>query len=237
MSKTICPICGSKIKAAGRTVFCQCGWHKSFNHANGLKIQKTITKNLIIAGFLLMGSAIHLSEWGSSALSIVPLKARQWTGLLSQQAYGDLQKICMNLKKYDCVESAHRSFYRSSNDLSALHALGELQYRRGLVDEAKQTYTQYFTKKGKNVKAAYNYAQILEKSGNTKRALDYYKYALTVNPEVAQVSVMRAYISLLMKDGQHAKAKAELNKFQTMVKKSTSLVQNEFHNWNKQARS
>ena len=237
MNKTICPICGSKVKAAGRTVFCQCGWHKSFNHANGLRIQKGITTNLIIAGFVLMGSVVHLSEWGSSSLSIVSLKARQWTGLLSKQAYADLKNICMNLKKYDCVESAHQSYFRSSNDLSALHALGELQYRRGLLDEAKQTYTLYFTKKGKEVKAAYNYAQILEKSGNTQQALGYYKYALKASPEVAQVSVMRAYINLLIKNGQHAKAKAELSKFQSMVKKSTSLVQNKFQNWKKQARS
>ena len=233
--KTVCPVCGSKTESAGRMMYCRCGWHKSFNRAGGLKIQKAIITKLLVTSFVLMGSFVYLSEWGSSSLAIVPLKARQWTGLLNHKAYTKLHDICMSLKKYDCVESAHRSFFRSSKDLSVLHALGEFQYRRGLLNEAKSTYTMYFTKKGNGVKAAYNYARILEKTGHTKHALQYYKYALNINKEVAEISVMRAYIKLLIKDGQHGRAKVELRKFKSLVKKSTTLVQNDFKQWNKKA--
>ena len=226
-----CPICGSKTKSAGHTVFCQCGWHKSLNQAQKKQVQKIIIKNLILAGFFIMGSFFYISEWGTASLSIVPLKARQWTGLLNQNSYEDLKSICLKLKKYDCVEKAHLSYFHSSKNLEVLHALGEFQYRRGLLNEAKQTYTMYFTQKGTSIKAAYIYAKVLEKAGQHQSALEYYLYALKAQPNVAQVTVMKSYINLLKLMGQHQKAEIELKKFQSLVKKSTSLVQNNFKNW------
>ena len=232
---TKCPICGSQTNRTGATVSCRCGWYKSFNQAGVNRLQKSIVINLLAAGFLLMGSVVYISQWGSASWSIIPLKARAWTGMLNSSSYAQLEKICTQLKKYSCVEGAHRSYFKSSADLNALSKLGDFQYRRGLFSKANNTYKLYFTKKGRGVKPAYNYARVLEKLGRNSRALEYYKYALKAEPAAVQVSVMRAYINLLVKEGLHARAKKELNAFEMIVKRSTSLVQQEYKVWKNQA--
>ncbi len=229
--KTICPICASQaLKRVGDTVSCQCGWYKSFNKVHSSRLQSKVVKNLFIAGFMLMGVVFYVNQWGSHSLSIMPLKARQWTGLLNQDSYKKLQSICMQLKKYNCVESVHYSYFRSSKDLQALHSLGELQYRRGAFNKAGDTYKMYFNKEGRGVKPAYNYARILEKLGHNKHALKYYKYALSADKKIVQVSVMRAYINLLVKQGFKSKAAKELKAFKKLVKRSTAYVQQEYKN-------
>ncbi|MYE07719.1 MAG: hypothetical protein F4X95_03085 [Oligoflexia bacterium] len=229
-----CPVCGSKANKAGHTLFCKCGWSKSLNKKTEMMIQKNIVKNIFIAGFGLMALAMYLGHWGSASLKIAPLKISQWTGQLNKDSFTKLSDICASLKKYDCVEKAHISFFRSSGNLEILEQLGDFQYRRKKFNQANKTYNQYFTNKGNSVKAAYNYARILEKAGNTEAALSYYKYALEARPGTIQVTVMRSYIDLLVKSGQRNKAKQELLKLKPLLSRVGSLVKQEYNRWNKQ---
>ena len=118
--------------------------------------------------------------------------------------------------------------------MKILAKLGEFQYRRNRLESASKTYKEYFTKKGSSVKAAYNYARILEKQGQVEFALSYYQYALNARPNTVQITVMRAYINLLVKSGQVNKARQELVKFKPILKRSGSLVQQEYERWQKQ---
>ena len=177
MTHLNCPVCGTKLNKAGNTLFCKCGWQKSANKQQERTAQKKIAKNIFLSGLVLMSIVIYVGNWGASSFKIVPLKARQFTGMLNQKSFASLKNVCMSLKKYDCVENAHKSFFKSSGRLQVLESLGEFQYRRNKLSEASKTYGLYFTHKGNSVKSAYNYARILEKSGDKKSALSYYKYA------------------------------------------------------------
>lgn len=234
MNFSNCPVCGSKIKKAGNTLFCECGWHKSMNKKQEMKVQNKIAKGIFIAGLGLMSFIVYFSHWGSSSFTILPLKVRQWTGQLNEQSFSKLTNVCMSMKKYNCVEKAHNSFFHSSDDLKILEQLGDFQYRRKRFNQAAKTYKQYFTRKGKSVKAAYNYAHILEVQGQTDFALSYYEYALKARPGTVQVTVMRSYIDLLVKSGQVSKAKQELLKLKPLLKRAGSLVQQEYDRWKKQ---
>ena len=234
MNKINCPVCASSLKKAGHTVFCDCGWHKSLNKKEQMGVQKKIAKGLVIAGISLMGAVVYVGNWGSSSLSIIPLKAQQWTGQMNEKSFARMKSVCLQLKKYGCVEQAHRSYFRSSGDLQALEELGEFQYRRKKFTQAGKTYAQYFSQKGQGVKPAYNYARVLEKAGQTDHALSYYEYALKSRAGVVQITVMRSYLNLLVKSGQVSKAKAELLKFKPLLKTAGSLVQQEYERWMQQ---
>ncbi len=229
-----CPLCGLEIKKAGKTLFCKCGWSKSCNEKLQKLIQKKIAKNIFLAGLGLMGGIIYLSYWGSASIKIIPLKVSEWTGQLNEKSFSSLKNICMNLKKYDCVENAHKSFFKSSGKMEILEQLGDFQYRRKKFSQASNTYNRYFSQKGNSVKAAYNYARILEEMGDTGSALSYYRYALKARPGVIQITVMRSYIDLLVKSGQKYKAKQELLKLKPILKRADSLVKQEYNRWKKQ---
>ncbi len=229
-----CKVCGSKLKKSGQTVFCQCGWHASLNNKVLVQRDKKVIKGIVVASVALMLSVAYLGYWGSSSLSIIPLKVAQWTNSLDQSSFAELKNICMHLKKYDCVEDVYTSFYRSSDDLQALSELGHFQYRRKDFHSAAQTYQVYFKNQGRDVTAAYNFARLLEKSNNQADAERYYKFALMSRPGVVQITVMRAYIDLLVKTGQIQKAKRELFEFRPLSKRAGALVQQEYSRWQKQ---
>ena len=179
-----------------------------------------IKKNFHLQESALMGLVVYLGNWGSSSIKIAPLKVQQWTGQLNEQSFSRLTETCMKLKKYNCVEKAHSSFFHSSSDLKVLEQLGEFQYRRKKLSKASATYNKYFTKKGNSIKAAYNYARILEEQKQVKHALSYYEYALKAQPNTVQITVMRSYINLLVKTGQVNKAKQVLAQFKPLLKRS-----------------
>ena len=229
-----CPLCGEKFNKAGKTFFCQCGWHKSCNKKIQSRIQKEVAKGIVMAGIGLMAGIVYINHWGTSSFKAMPLKIAQWTDQLNESSFTSLKKMCLELKKYDCVEQAHHSFLRSSGNLEVLAELGNFQYRRRKFKAASMTYNQYFTKKGKDVKAAYNYARILEKEGKAKSALSYYEYALTMHSNTIQVTIIRSYINLLVKSGQHNKARQQLLKLKPLLKNASVLVQQEYDRWNQQ---
>ena len=230
-----CPTCGADIEQAGKTLMCpECGWHKSFNGRQKMKIQNKIAKGIFIAGFGLLSFIIYVGSWGPFSFSIIPLKVSQWSGQLNERSFERLKDICMNLKKYDCVEQAHLSFFQFAGRLDTLERLGEFQYRRKKIEAAYKTYSQYFENEGKSIKAAYNYARILEQQGKVQHALSYYKYALKARPGKIQVTVMRSYLNLLVKSGQIRKAKRELLRLKPILDRAGSLVQQEYERWKKQ---
>ena len=228
-----CKVCGSKLKKSGQTVFCQCGWHASNNHKSLTRLNQKAIKGIVAVSFALMLGVAYLGSWGSSSLSIIPLKIAQWTNSLDEASFTKLKNACMRLKKYDCVEGAYASLYKSSRDLQALSELAHFQYRRKDFHSAVQTYRLYFKNQGRDITAAYNFARLLEKNSNTVDAEKYYKFALVARPDVIQVTVMRSYIDLLVKTGQVKKARKELVDFKPTLKRAGSLVQQEYVRWQK----
>jgi len=231
MSTFKCPLCASTMNKMSQTVYCDCGWHKSFDKKYQMKTQGKITLGLMVAGCLLIGVFFHLKHWSSFSLSIVPLKTMQWSGWLAKKSFTQLKTICMNLKKYDCVEEAYRSFFHSSADINILAQLDHFQYNRKKFNRAAKTYKKYFINKGNDIKTAYNYARILESKGYTDKALAYYQYAIRAEPHTIQVTIMRSYIDLLMKLGKVDRAKKELSDLAPLVMKSSSLVKQEYERW------
>ena len=233
MNTLNCPACGGKLQTAGNTNFCKCGWSKSFNKTREKEMNWSIARNMLFASFFVVGFMVYFGYWGSASLQIIPLKVQQWTGSLSPSSFAKLKTVCMELKKYNCVESAHTSFFQSSKELEVLEQLGEFQYRRNRFSAASQTYNLYFTQKGSSIKAAYNYARLLEKENQIDMALSYYEYALKARPNTLQITVMRAYIDLLIKVGKPEKAKQALIQLRPFLKASNPIVQQEYNKWSK----
>ena len=228
-----CKVCGSVLQKSGRTMICKCGWNISFNRKALNKKNGSVIRGIALTSLGIMMGFAYLGSWGSSSLKIIPLKVQELTGSLNKQSFENLRQICFNLKKYSCVESAHQSFFNSSKDINVLHQLGEFQIRKKDFNAALQTYKRYFQLEGKDIKAAYNFAKLLEKAGNKSSAEEYYKFALTVKPDVVQVTVMRAYINFLVNTGQIDKAKKELQDFKPLLDRAGAVVKQEYSRWQK----
>ena len=227
-----CPLCGSHLEQAGNTLVCSCGWNALKNPKRIRAIQRAIAKGILGLGVVLMAVFVYVGMWGASSLSIIPLKAQVLSGTLKQSSFDRLKDICMGLKRYDCVEGAFRSYYKSSSDIELLGQLAEFQYRRRATNRSMESFYQYFSKKGRSLKVAYTYGKLLEEQNQSQKALEYYKYALSLDTSSIQVSVMRRYIGLLVKMGQKSKAVAELQLYGSKIDNASQLVKQEFSRWN-----
>ena len=228
-----CPRCGANLDQAGNTLLCSCGWNGLKNSKPIKIIQRAIASGMVGLGVVLMAVFAYVGMWGSASFKIIPLKVQELSGTLGEKSFDQLTDICMGLKRYDCVENAFQSYFNSSQDIELLGQLGEFQYRRKAQDRSMESFYRYFSGKGKSIKAAYTYGKLLEEKGQKDKALEYYKYALSLDTDSIQMTVMRRYIDLLVRTGQRGKAMAELRSYGPKVRQASELVKQEFSRWNK----
>ncbi len=191
-----CPRCGSNTEKVGQTLICKCGWIYSKKEEVP---QNSIIIGMILAFTLFAGALFHFFQWGSYGLTIFFAGA------------SDKVKICMDLKKYDCVEKNYMRLFQSSSDLAHLEELGELQFKREKFADAGNTYSLYFSKKGRSYKAAYYYAHSLVKTGNVESAIQYFDSILRSKPHILMVTIVESYLAVLVSHNRIGKAKEILS--------------------------
>ena len=213
-----CPRCGSQVEQVSQTLICKCGWTFSKKEESS---QSTVIIGMILTFTLLAGSLFHFFQWGSHAF-----------GILFASPYEKI-KICMNLKKYDCVEHNYQLSYEKTEDLVLLEELGEIQFKREKFEEANKTYSRYFSnKKGKSYKAAYYYAHSLAKTGDIESAIKYFDIILRNKPHVLMVTVMESYLEVLVSHNRIKKAQQLLAKLSRENRNATETV-NQIQVWRK----
>ena len=188
-----CPRCGSQTERVSQTIICKCGWTYSQKKESS---QKTVIIGMVLAFTLVAGSLFHFFQWGGHAFSIV------FAGPAEKI------KICMGLKKYDCVEHNYQASYEKTGDIAFLEELGEIQFKREKFNEAKQTYSRYFSNESaKSYKAAYYYAHSLAKTGDIEKAIKYFDVILKNRPNVLMITVIESYLDVLVSHNRIRKAR------------------------------
>ena len=190
-----CPRCNIQLKKIGNTLICDCGWLHS-NKKEGS--QAYVVSGMILSFFLMAGILFHTFQWGGYGVKILFASA------------SDKLEICMDLKKYNCVEDNYQALYNQTGDLKYLEELGELQFKRERFEASKKTYQLYFSKEGRAYRSAYYYAHSLAKTGNLEEAIQYFDSILKSNPSVLMVTIMESYLQILVSNNRIQKAKEVL---------------------------
>ena len=217
-----CPRCGSQIEQVSQTLICKCGWTYSKKEESS---QSAVIVGMILAFTLVAGSLFHFFQWGSHALNILFASPSEKI------------EICMDLKKYDCVEHNYQLSFEKTGDISFLEELGEIQFKREKFNEARETYGLYFSKnssqnQGKSYKAAYYYAHSLAKTGDVETAIKYFDIILRNKPHVLMVTVLESYLEILVSHNRIGKAKEILARINRENKGAVDTM-NQIQVWRK----
>ena len=105
-----CPRCGGLAQQVGETRICKCGWSAS---SAADPSQKGIVFSLFLIAGAIAGIGFHVFQWGGYSLTVFTAQPQK------------MVSICMNLKKYDCVESNYEKLYNETGDNVHLEQLGE----------------------------------------------------------------------------------------------------------------
>jgi hypothetical protein len=145
----------------------------------------------------------------------------------------DLRKIadiCMERKKFDCVENAELQLYNKNpkGELAVLAKLGHLQFERKEYDRVVKTLTPYFAGHGRSGDVAYDMARALVHTGRAKASIRYFHIAERAKPKVFQVNVSRDYVLALMETGNWHRAKVLVDYYRGRSATSSMFMNDQY---------
>lgn len=206
-----CPLCKLDISEERKKqtpVICNhCGFSGSgksekIEHQGEMKTIKVF----IGIAVLFVASYIQISNWDRHSLEIIPLKVKEVVGGKSVQDSERLAEICMDLKKWDCVEAEYGIVAKSEPD--QVLRLANFQMKRAKYQEAAQTFYSFFQSGGEDLEASYSYAKALAQLGEVDEAIKYFDQVLAARPDVRQVTVVQNYVKLLMDHQRYDQAQS-----------------------------
>ena len=187
--------------------------------------KQTIILFGLVAAFAL-GSYMQLVNWDNHSLEIIPLKVKETLGMSSKEDVDQTAQICMDLKKWDCVETNY--IKSGSEDQTKLPRLGNFQMRRAKYNEAAQTYYGFFQKGGNDLEASYSYAKALAQLGQVDEATKYFEQVLNARPDVLQVTVVQNYVKLLMDHQRYDQARKLIQNIRGKGPETAAFMDAEF---------
>ncbi len=214
----VCSRCGSVANKVGQTYICKCGW--SLSQSDETLSQKSIIVSLFFIATFIATALFHFFQWGEHGLSIL---------------FANNEKkieICMDLKKYDCVENAYLKHFQETGDVHFLEELAEMQFKREKYADSEKSYQMYFAKGGQSYKAAYYYAHSLAKNNQIDSAIKYFDSILRSKPEVLMITVVESYLTVLVSNNKLNKAK-EVISWVKKVNKNSVNTQEDIKRWEK----
>jgi tetratricopeptide (TPR) repeat protein len=209
-----CPQCKLDISPERkkiRPIICN---HCGYTSGNDQKLENEIQKKTIIAFFavsiFVIAAHIQLSNWDKYSLSIIPLTVKEMMGADGPADFEAKSEMCMELKKWDCVEAAYLK--AAAVDPVKYQRAGDFQMKRQKWNPAAQSYYKFFQAGQQNLDASYSYAKALAKLGQVDDAVKYFDQVLAAKPDVLQVTVVQNYVKLLMDAQRFDQAKVLISK-------------------------
>jgi len=170
--------------------------------------QKFVRATVVFA-VLLVAAFVHVVQWDRHFFSIIPLQIKSMTGLANSQDLRKIATICTERMKHSCTESAlFKLAHLESNNPDVLFELAEVRRKTGQSDGAVAAYKAHFERDGQQPGAAYEWARIEQSRGHIDAAKELYKRALELKSEVLQVTVIQAYVQMLLQARLYSDAKS-----------------------------
>lgn len=226
-----CPRCKMDISLERRKqtpVICD---HCGYTGAPGpALVRKAAEKQTLIiyVSFVTIAVAcfMQIMSWDSHWLDSIPVRMKGTIGLGSAADVERMAEICMDLKKWDCVESEYHK--AGSIDSTKLSRLGHFQMKRAKYHDAAQSYYSFFSKGGSDLEASYNYAKALAQLGQADEATKYFEQVLAARPDVLQVTVVQNYVKLLIDHGRNDQALRLINDIRGKGPETGSFMESEY---------
>lgn len=227
----MCPRCQLTIsdeRQRSTPIICDnCGFVLSHSDEDArAQIDRTFIYVAVTFGAFLVAGFMQVSKWDGAALQVIPLQIKALIGMSSIPDMEQMASICMDRKKYDCVEENYEKI--ASRDQTKLLRLGKFQMSRARYQQAVDTYRTFFQNKGVDLEASYNFARALGQVGQVDEAAKYYDYVLGAKPDVLQVTVIQSYVKLLMDANRLDQAKRLIEDVRRKSSESAYFMDEDF---------
>lgn len=205
-----CPRCRldiSQERRAQHPIVCD---HCGFSGVKAeIKVQDQIESRFIKVALgislFIVAAFIQVATWDSHFLRVLPLQVKSLINTMTEEDYESMAKICMDRKKYDCVERMYAKTARSSLEKLARYA--DFLVKREKLRLAADQYRTYINQGGVDLEITYNYAKALAQLGEFEEASIYFQQVIDAKPDTVQITVLQHYVKTLMSANQFEKAR------------------------------
>lgn len=206
-----CPVCSNNIKTdhiIGNVAYCDCGASIALTPSAVSKRDTTVSIPIVLFTALLIGCVIHVVNWDSYSIQILPLKFKQMLGVASADELKVIGEICQKRQKENCeVQALWSAFQLDPKTFNVLVRVGEIQVENKNYAQAVNTYTFYFKSGGKDDTARFYFARSLAENKDFKSSQKQFNYLLSKHRKNPQFDVARSYVEYLIKYNEYEKAK------------------------------
>jgi len=148
----------------------------------------------------------QLGSWGSHALEIRWLQARDLVGMNSIESLDRMAAICQELKKMNCVEYAFKR--QAQIDKRKTARLAEFQMSRNKFKDAVYALGAYLKTTKQDSQAMMLYARALSEDGQIDKAIHYYETMLRSQVRVLKPELVKNYVRDLSRAKRYTQAQA-----------------------------
>ena len=162
---------------------------------------------------------IHLVNWDTHSIAIIPLKTGQILGMSSTESLRKISQICTERLKYACAEEALSEVVRSTESGDDYFNLATLQRKLGHHKLAIANYNNSLVIENKSSEPSttklsdiyFGLARSYDALGDSEAASRSYAQAIEAKPNVIQITVTESYIAFLKKQNNLELAKKVVN--------------------------
>tara|TARA_Y100001935_G_C17304460_1_gene511355 strand:+ start:2104 stop:2754 length:651 start_codon:yes stop_codon:yes gene_type:complete len=170
------------------------------------QVESQFLKISIGFSILIAASFVQVANWDSHFLGVIPLQIKSLTGSMNPSDYEKMGEICLERKKYDCVERSYQ--HTASQSLETRKRYADFLIKRDKIRPAAEQYRQYFVNGGVDLEATYNYAKVLAQLGQFEESTELFQQVIDAKPDTVQITVLHHYVRALIHANQLQKAKA-----------------------------
>lgn len=170
------------------------------------QVEARFIKVALVIALILVASFVQVANWDSHFLRVIPLQVKSLVGVMEADDYEAMAEICMDRKKYNCVERMYAK--TASQSLDHLARYANFLVKREKVRLAAYQYKSYFDQGGVDLLVTYNYAKTLAQLGEFDQAAQLFQQVIDSKPETVQVTVIQNYVRALINANQLEKAKS-----------------------------
>jgi len=180
---------------------------------------------LVLTGLLLMLAIHHIFQWDIYGVEIVHLKARERLAKLTPQDLSRIVFICQTRAQAGCLEKYQRMKAEKLQSPTPYFELANY-FSIKRPDKSLFYFAEYFKNKGNDPQAAFDFGQLLEKSGRHADALKYFDYAVHKSKKT-QPRLIRSYVTALIRNNQWLEAKMWIERVRRMSQESVYFMETE----------
>jgi predicted Zn-dependent protease len=134
--------------------------------------------------------------------------------MASEADLSHIADICIDLKKPSCaIDALTQASQQQTVSQKSLFRLGKIFWQTQQATKAIAPLSAYFKRGGKELEAAFIFAQALSQTKNFEKSDEYFRFILNSKPNTLQITVTQAYVQMLKDSNQLGRALSLIKEF------------------------